>query len=257
MSNFDKLVDVVRRLREPDGCPWDREQTHSSILSDLLEETYEFIEAADGGDDYHMKEELGDLLMQVVFHSQIAAEERRFTVDDVAGAIAEKLVRRHPHVFGDTNVSDSVEVLENWEQIKLQEKGKEERKSILDGIPKQLPALHRAQKIQSKVSRFGFDWKEVAPALDKVEEEFLEFREAMLSGNMEHAEEELGDILFSLVNVARHSDFSAEDALRRTVNKFISRFQFIEEELGNEPERVREASIEELDELWEKSKERS
>ncbi len=257
MSNIQKLKDVVAALRKPDGCPWDQEQTHKSILSDLLEEAYEFMEAVESGDDHHMEEELGDLLLQVVFHSQIATEEERFTLEDVAGGIAEKLIRRHPHVFGDDQVEDTAEVLSNWEKIKQQEKGKEDRKSIIDGIPKQLPALHRAQKVQSKVSRFGFDWKEVTPALDKVEEEFAEFREALESGDMNHAEEELGDIIFSMVNVARHSGFSAEEALRRTTEKFISRFQNIEEQFGNDSDKIREASLEELDAAWEKSKERS
>lgn len=257
MSNFERLVDVVRRLRLPDGCPWDREQTHLSILDDLLEETYEFLEAAESGDDHHMKEELGDLLLQVVFHSQIATEEERFNVEDVAGEIADKLVRRHPHVFGETEVEDTNEVLANWEQIKSQEKGKEHRESILDGIPKQLPALHRSQKIQKKVARFGFDWEEVTPALDKVEEEFGEFREALQNNDLDHAEEEFGDILFSLVNVARHSGFSAEDALRRTIQKFTTRFNFIESEYGYDTEKIKAASLEELDAAWERSKNNS
>ncbi len=257
MSNIQKLVDVVATLRAPGGCPWDQEQTHASILPDLLEEAYEFMEAAESGDDYHMEEELGDLLLQVVFHTQIGSEEDRFTLETVAGAIAEKLIRRHPHVFGDENVADSNEVLANWEKIKQDEKGKEDRKSILDGIPKQLPALHRAQKIQKKVARFGFDWPTIAPALDKVEEEFAEFREALESGDMDHAEDELGDIIFSMVNVARHHGFSAEDALRRTISKFTSRFENIEEQFGNDSEKIRKATLEELDEAWEKSKERS
>ncbi len=257
MSNFERLVEVVRRLRAPDGCPWDREQTHESLLSDLLEESYEFMEAVELGDDKHMEEELGDLLLQVVLHSQIAVEENRFDVQSVAGEIADKLVRRHPHVFGEQVVSGTDEVLQNWEQIKLTEKGKEDRKSILDGIPKQLPALHRAQKVQKKVSRFGFDWKTVGPALDKVEEEFAEFREALESGDMDHAEDELGDILFSVVNVARHSGISAEDALRRTIKKFTTRFNHIEESYGFDSDKIKNATLEELDAAWEKSKERS
>ncbi len=257
MSNFERLVEVVRRLRAPDGCPWDREQTHESLLSDLLEESYEFMEAVELGDDKHMEEELGDLLLQVVLHSQIAVEENRFDVQSVAGEIADKLVRRHPHVFGEEKVSGTDEVLQNWEQIKLTEKGKEDRKSILDGIPKQLPALHQAQKVQKKVSRFGFDWKTMGPALDKVEEEFAEFREALESGDMDHAEDELGDILFSVVNVARHNGISAEDALRRTIKKFTTRFNHIEESYGFDSDKIKSATLEELDNAWEKSKERS
>ena len=256
MDNMDKLISVVRRLREPDGCPWDREQTHKSILNDFLEEVYEFFEAVENDDDYNMKEELGDLLLQVVFHSQIATEENRFTIDDVAKDISEKLIRRHPHVFADTHVKDSKEVLSNWEKIKEQEKGKEDRKSILDGIPNHLPALYKAQKVQKKVARFGFDWKDIDPALDKVEEEFKEFRVALESGNISDMEDELGDILFSLVNVSRHKGISAEDALRRTINKFTNRFNYIENAFDNNSDKIRSASLEELDTLWEKSKER-
>lgn len=253
-SAIDRLVEVVAKLRAPDGCPWDREQTHNSILSDMLEEMYEFFEAVDNNNKPHMREELGDILLQVVFHSQIASEENQFTMDDVAIEIADKLVRRHPHVFGTTSVNSTEEVLTNWEAIKNREKGKEDRNSILDGIPKGLPSLFRAEKIQKKAAKVGFDWPEIAPVLDKVEEEFQEFRQALEAGNSDEASLELGDILFSLVNVARHQKISAEESLRKSIEKFQKRFGYIEKEHNYDPERLKRSSLEELDQLWDESK---
>lgn len=251
---IDRLIDVVAKLRAPDGCPWDREQTHNSMLNEMLEEMYEFFEAVDLNDKDHMREELGDILLQVVFHSQIANEEKHFTIDDVANDIADKLIRRHPHVFGTTEVNSTEEVLTNWEAIKSQEKGKEDRKSVLDGIPQSLPSLFRADKIQKKAAKIGFDWPEIAPVLDKVEEEFKEFRQALESGESEEAAHELGDILFSLVNLARHQNISAEEALRHTIEKFIKRFTFIEKAYNYNKERMKSASLEELDYHWNESK---
>lgn len=253
-TEFDRLVDIVRQLRSPGGCPWDREQTHQSTLSSLLDETYEFFEAVDENDDHKMKEELGDLLLQIVLHSQMAAEEKKFTIEDVAKEINEKLIRRHPHVFGNETVSGSTEVLRNWEAIKKKEKGKENRKYITDGIPEALPSLFRAEKIQHRVARSGFDWKDIAPVFDKVEEEFKEFREAYTNGETEHAEEELGDILFSLVNSARHAGISAEDALRKANKKFEKRFRYIEDKLKEIGKTVQDSSLEEMDSFWEQSK---
>ena len=230
MSNeLHRLIDIVARLRAPEGCPWDREQTHASILSCLLDETYEYFEAVDEGDHDKMKEELGDLLLQIVLHAQMAAEDGKFTIEDIARGINEKLIRRHPHVFGTTEVSSSHEAINNWEHIKQNEAGKEHRKYLVDDIPETMPALFRAQKIQRRVARVGFDWHETGPALDKVEEEFKEFRQALDSENKPHAIEELGDILFALVNVARHNGISAEDALRATNRKFSRRFRYIED----------------------------
>lgn len=251
---IDELVEVVAKLRAPDGCPWDRKQTHETILTDLLEEVYEFLEAVDEKDKPHMREELGDILLQVVFHSQIASEEQEFTLDDVAGEIAEKLVRRHPHVFGDLKVDSTETVLKNWDAIKNAEKGKEDRKSVLDGVPKALPSLLRAEKIQKKAAKVGFDWSEIAPVLDKVEEEFKEFREALEAGNTEEAELELGDILFSLVNVARHQKISAEESLRLSINKFSKRFNYVEEQYDFDHQKMKKATLEELDNFWNQSK---
>ena len=253
-KEIDRLVDIVSRLRSPDGCPWDREQTHKTIMSCLLDETYEFFEAAEKNNMQMMREELGDILLQVVFHAQMAKESGSFDIEDVAHEINEKLIRRHPHVFGDKQVNTSKEVLENWEEIKSREAGKEYRESIVDGVPEKLPALFRAEKIQRRVARVGFDWHEIQPVLDKVEEEFGEFRAALEENNLDHAVEEMGDILFALVNVARHKNICAEDALRMTVKKFEKRFRFIEDSLKKDKKSIKETTLEELDRYWEESK---
>jgi tetrapyrrole methylase family protein / MazG family protein len=253
-KEVDRFIDIIARLRGPNGCPWDREQTHKSLLSCLLDEAYEFYEAVDENDPEMMKEELGDLLLQVVLHAQIAAEEKRFDIEDVAAGISEKLIRRHPHVFGTTKVTSSKEVLRNWEQIKRGEKGKEYRKYLVDGVPTTLPALFRAEKIQRRVARVGFDWQNIGDVLAKVEEEFGEFREAIDSKDQDHAEEELGDILFALVNVARHRKICAEDALRRTTEKFARRFRYIEDRHKKLGKNLEDSTLEEMDKLWEESK---
>jgi tetrapyrrole methylase family protein/MazG family protein len=253
-AEIDRLIEIVARLRGPGGCPWDQEQTHQSILSCLIDESYEFFEAVDEKNPDKIREELGDLLLQVVLHAQMASETKAFTIEDVAREINEKLIRRHPHVFGDTHVSSSREVLHNWEAIKKTEKGKEHRLSLVDDIPEALPALFRAEKIQRRVAKVGFDWKDVTPALDKVEEEFSEFREAVVSGNDEHAAEELGDIIFALVNVARHHNISAEDAVRKTIKKFERRFRYIEKKIRDDGRSLQSSTLEEMDTYWEESK---
>jgi tetrapyrrole methylase family protein / MazG family protein len=249
---IDRLIEIVAKLRSPDGCPWDREQTHESLVSSLLDETYEFIEAIEEKDIPKMREELGDLLLQIAIQSQIASEEKTFTIDDVAGGINEKLVRRHPHVFGNLKVSSSDEVLHNWEMIKKEEK--KDRKYIVDDIPLALPSLLRAEKMQRRVARVGFDWPDVRPVFDKVEEEFREFRDAIVKGDDEHASEELGDILFALVNVARHHKIVAEDALRNTTKKFARRFRYIEDKFKENHRDIHKATLEEMDRFWEESK---
>ncbi len=251
-KELDRFVEIVARLRAPDGCPWDKEQTNKSILSCMLDEAYEFFEAVDENNNHKMQEELGDLLLQIVLHSQIAKDENRFNLEDVAKDIADKLVRRHPHVFGEVKVDSSREVLHNWERIKKTEK--EDRKYLVDDIPDALPALFKAEKIQRRVAKVGFDWKDMTPVLDKVEEEFAEFREAILQGDHKNAEEELGDILFALVNVGRHNHISAEDALRVTVNKFARRFRYIEDKYTELGQDIHNASLEEMDKYWEESK---
>jgi tetrapyrrole methylase family protein/MazG family protein len=251
---FTRLVRIVEKLRAPDGCPWDREQTNRSILSCLLDEAYEFFEAVDEESPEKMREELGDLLLQIVLHAQIAKEGGAFDIEGVSKDIADKLIRRHPHVFGDTQVASSGEVIRNWERIKKGEYGDGRRKYMVDDIPDALPALFRAEKMQRRVAQVGFDWKSIKPVLDKVEEEFLEFREALESGDASHAEEELGDILFALVNVARHNKISAENALRAMTYKFAKRFRYVEDKFKEIGKDMRDASLEEMDAYWEESK---
>ncbi|MDR0307372.1 MAG: nucleoside triphosphate pyrophosphohydrolase [Chitinispirillales bacterium] len=253
-NQLKRLIGIVAKLRAPGGCPWDREQTHHSILNCLLDEAYEFFEAVDEDDSAKMKEELGDVLMQVVLHAQIASEAKMFDIEDVAKEISDKLIRRHPHVFGDLQISSSNEVIRNWEKIKSREYGKEKRKYIVDDIPDALPALFKAEKTQKRVAQVGFDWKSIKPVLDKVEEEFGEFREAVEKGDVKNAEEELGDILFALVNVARHHKISAENALRAAVKKFEKRFRFVEDKFKENGKDIAEATLEEMDVYWEESK---
>ncbi len=254
MTPFEELVSIMARLRSPGGCPWDREQTHQTLRPYLIEEAYEVLDALDNGGDGDFRDELGDLLLQVVFHAQIANEEKRFDIHDVARAINDKLVRRHPHVFGDTRADTADEVLTNWEQIKREEKGEEGRKSVLDGLPAGMPALLHAYRIQEKVARVNFDWDDVKEVLEKVGEEIVELRRALEQGDTEKIEEEMGDLLFSLVNLSRHLKVPPEDALRRSNDKFMRRFRYIEAALELRGESLERASFEKLDALWEEAK---
>ena len=252
-KELDRLIAIVARLRAPGGCPWDREQTHKSLLNCLLDESYEFFEAVEENDDRKMQEELGDLLLQVVLHAEMASEEGKYSIEEVAAGISEKLIRRHPHVFGSVEVSSTNEVLHNWEKIKKEEKA-QYRKYMVDDIPEAMPALFRAEKMQRRVARVGFDWTEVRPVLDKVIEEFNEFKEAILKGDQENAAEELGDIMFALVNVARHHAICAEDALRATTHKFAKRFRYIEDRFTELGKDIHKATLEEMDLYWEEGK---
>lgn len=255
MSEFDRLVNIMARLRGPDGCPWDREQTHQSLKSYLIEEAYEALDAIDREDDEDLRDELGDVLLQIVFHAQLARENGRFTLDDVAAATSEKLVRRHPHVFGNAVASTPGQVVENWEAIKsLEKRGKGLNPSILGGIPRQLPALLRARRVQERAARSGFDWTNTSEVVDKVYEEMDEFLEAWRDADQRAVEEELGDLLFSLVNLSRFLKVCPEDALRKTIGKFEDRFRYIERELGRQGKNPQNASLEEMDRLWEASK---
>lgn len=255
MQSIDELAAIMRRLLAPGGCPWDREQTHQSLKPYLIEEAYEVIDAIDSGSDEHLAEELGDVLLQVVFHAAIAERDGRFTLDDVTRGISEKLKRRHPHVFGDVTVDGTGEVLKNWEEIKRREKReKRDDGSVLDGLPRSLPALIRARRIQEKVSRVGFDWPRTEEVLMKVEEELCELKEASLQNDRDAIEEELGDLLFSVANLARFVSLCPEDALRKTIDKFQRRFQYIERELPKHGKKLGEASLEEMDALWEEVK---
>ncbi|MEK6813980.1 MAG: nucleoside triphosphate pyrophosphohydrolase [Nitrospirota bacterium] len=248
------LVAVMKRLRAPGGCPWDREQTAESIKPFLLEETYEVLEAMDEGKPHLVREELGDLLFQIVFLSELASEEGRFTIDDVIAGIADKMVKRHPHVFGDAEAKTSADVLNQWERRKRDEKGGPGKRSALDGVPRELPALLRAQRLQDKASRVGFDWDHPEPVMEKVEEELREFREVLASKDPERMEEELGDLFFSLVNIARFIGVNPEDALRKTISKFIHRFRHIEEKAHEAGRDLGEMSLAEMDALWEEAK---
>lgn len=248
-----ELVDIMARLRGPGGCPWDREQTHASLKEFLVEESAEFLDAVDEGDDASMVEELGDVLLQVVFHCQIAREEGRFDFADAAREVCEKLIRRHPHVFAQSDVSDSAGVLRQWEQIKKVEKGAG-RKSALSGVPRHLPALHRAQKTQHKAAKVGFDWPDIGGVVAKIEEELAEVKEALVSGDGEHAAEEIGDLLFAVVNLSRFQKRHAEDLLHGTVRKFERRFGRVEELLAAQGKVPDQCTLEEMDLLWNQAK---
>lgn len=247
-QNFNDLVEIVEILR--DECPWDRKQTHESIKDNLIEEAYEAVEAIDNEDFNELEKELGDVLLHVVFHSRMAEQTNTFSIEDVIYSIQEKLIRRHPHVFGDEIAEDENQVAENWESIKMDE-GKE---SVLEGIPKQLPALIRAQRMQEKAANVGFDWAEFFQVWDKLEEELQEFKEALEEGNPQKSKEEFGDLLFSLVNAGRFFDLNAEDSLRSTNSKFINRFQYIEEQLHKNNKDLADTSLEEMDKFWNKAK---
>jgi tetrapyrrole methylase family protein/MazG family protein len=256
MKQFDRFVATIKKLRSPEGCPWDREQTHQSLRPYLIEEVYEVLEAIDSGNPALLKDELGDLLLQIVLHAEIASEEKKFNIEDVAQNVTEKMVRRHPHVFADTKVSGVKDVWQNWEQIKKGEKSSaaENKESILDSIPQSLPALFRASKIQKKAARVGFDWADYQDVLEKIKEEIAEFAEAEASGKQTAIIEEFGDILFSLVNLARKLDIDAENALRLTTNKFEKRFKFIEKKVAEAKKEFKDYSLAELDNFWNEAK---
>lgn len=255
-ANLQRLHQIVARLRAPDGCPWDREQTHMSLRAGLLEEAYEVVQAIEEQDPAHLCEELGDLLLQVVFHSQLAQESGRFTFETVAAGIAEKLVRRHPHVFEEDHCADSAEVLQRWEDIKRAERGKKHAsESALDGVSGGLPALMRAEKIQKKAARTGFDWAEIGPVLDKVREELAEV-EAEIGVDPERLEGEIGDLLFSVVNLARKLKIDGEVALHRATEKFTTRFRSLEKLAVEKGLVLENLSLPEMDALWDEIKTR-
>ena len=247
---MQRLLDIMAKLRSPEGCPWDREQTHQSIRPGLIEECYELVEALDASDDKLMQEELGDVLIQVVFHAQLAKERGIFTFEDVVKGIADKLVRRHPHVFGDGSAKTSEEVMVKWAEIKKTEKP--ERTSALSGIPKILPALALAQEVQKKAARVGFDWKDADPVWEKVGEELAELEHAVQKN--EGVEEELGDLLFAIVNLSRHLKQDAEQACRLATKKFSRRFKWVEEKVKQEGKEMKDLSLAELDVYWKQAK---
>ena len=245
------LVDVVRRLRSPHGCPWDREQTHASLRATMLEEAYEVLEAIDEASMAKLREELGDVLLQVLMQAAIAEERGEFSLGDVADSVREKLVRRHPHVFGDTKVSGADEVVRNWETLKAAEYG---RASALDGVQRSLPALQWAWSMQRRAANVGFDWRDVEGALEKIREELDELRTAP---TVEAREAEFGDLLFTMVNVARKLGINPEDALRGTTGRFEARFRMMEQQARSDGRSLADLKIEELDQYWEAAKDKA
>ena len=260
MSGIERLHDIMTRLRDPEkGCPWDREQTLESLKPCLLEETHELLAAMDRPEDKaNYVEELGDVLLQVMFQCVMAEQEGRFSFDDVANAISDKLVHRHPHVFGNVDAKDSATVLRNWEQIKQMEHKKEARHSALDGVPAALPALLKAQRTQEKAARVGFDWKDAKGPLEKIREELSELEEAV-GGSPDtsldpHVKEELGDLIFAVANLARHLKADAESALENTTAKFSRRFRAVEAGAKAQGKKLKEMTLEEMDALWDAAK---
>ena len=246
---LDPLVKVMSRLRSPDGCPWDIEQSHATLRRYIIEEVYEVLEAIDEQDPTHLCEELGDLLLQIVFHARMAEEAGDFSMQDVVDTVTEKLIRRHPHVFGDSSVQDAAEVIVNWDAIKRREK-KQKPKSALDGVPQGLPALLRANKLQMKAAKVGFDWDDIAPVCDKVAEELAELRQAATSGDPAEIEDELGDVVFAVVNLGRFLGVETEVALNRANNKFSRRFFQVEALLRQQGRKWQELDLAQMDELW-------
>jgi MazG family protein len=251
---FQKLCDIVAKLRAPGGCPWDREQTNESLLPAIIEEAYEVAEAARAKDDAHFCEELGDLLLLVVMHAEIARETGRFNIDEIIGEVAEKLVRRHPHVFGTSDARDSGAVLKQWEAIKREEKKTDSH--YLASLPKALPALMRAQKAQSKAARVNFDWADLRDVVAKIEEEIREIKEAIASRDRARMEDEIGDLLFAVVNLARKCKIDAESALQGGTDKFVTRFNRLEDELRAQGKRLGDVNLAEMDAIWNQIKKR-
>jgi tetrapyrrole methylase family protein/MazG family protein len=249
-KKFLELIAIMKRLRSPEGCPWDREQDMSTLKSYVVEETYEVLEAIDRNSPHELKEELGDLLLQIVFLSELAEEKGFFDINDVITAIVDKMIRRHPHVFGSKNFKTSEEVLDHWSEIKREE-GKE---SVISGVPRHLPSLLQAYRLTEKASRVGFDWESLTEVMKKLNEEMGEFSDALRSKDKEKIEKEIGDLLFAVVNVSRHLGISSEEALRKANKRFISRFQYIEESLKKEKKDIRKTPLDEMDRLWEEAK---
>ncbi len=252
--NVNDLIDIVEILRSPGGCPWDIEQDHKSIRRDFLEETYEVIEAINKDDRDGLLEELGDVLLQVVFHAQIEREKNSFDLNDVADGVCKKMIERHPHVFGNVSAETSEQVLENWDVIKKQTKSQKSQTESMLSIPREFPALMRADKVQKKAAKVGFDWDSVDGALDKVNEELDELKEAIQMGVVENANEELGDLLFSVVNVSRFISVDSEEALTKATDKFIDRFSKVEKMAEEKGLNTKETDLDELDKLWDEAK---
>ncbi len=252
-QQFDVLREIIAELRGPNGCPWDKKQTHQSLKKYLIEEAYEVLEAIDEEDDDHLVEELGDVLLQVMLHAQIGEDEGWFSIDDIIQTLSEKMVRRHPHVFGEVDVKDEEDVLSNWEEIKKKEKGNV-RESVLAGIPKGLPQLMRAYEIQKKAGKVGFDWADVQPMKEKALEEWEEFQQEVEKMDREKMLGEFGDVLFAFVNIARYYNLNPEEALHVTNEKFMRRFLYMEAKIAEMNKEIQQFTLEQLDVLWEEAK---
>lgn len=246
-----RLLEIMRILRGPGGCPWDHKQTLATLKEHLVEESHEVLDAIDSGDRSKLCDELGDLLLQVVFQAQLCSEEGAFTFDDVARTIGDKLIRRHPHVFGTVRAENADEVLKNWEAIKRAERGAEQPRTTLEGIPRSLPALHRAHLVQKRVARVGFDWDHIEGAVAKLEEEVAEIRAALAGGNVDEIREEIGDLLFATVNVSRFLGQNAEELLDQTIRKFVRRFDELEKRVHARGQKVSDLPLSALDQVWE------
>jgi len=254
-EEFDRLVEIMVKLRGPDGCPWDKEQTVRTLKKYLLEETYDLLEALEENDIEEIKSELGDLLFQIIFLSQIFSEKGDFSIKEVVNNISEKMIRRHAHIFGDKSASNSKEVLSIWEEEKKRENNEEAHRSLLAGIPKHQPALLRAQQISSRVAHVGFEWESTEDIIEKMKEEINELSAALTKQDKQEAEEEIGDLLFTLVNIARHMNIDSEFTLHKTCEKFKKRWRYIEKSLEQKGKKPDECDIEELESLWQRSKE--
>jgi tetrapyrrole methylase family protein / MazG family protein len=258
LGKFETLLTIMDRLREPGGCPWDREQTRKTLRSYVLEEAYETVQAIDAGDEEDLKEELGDLLLQIVFQARIGVENGTFTIEDVIRSITTKLIRRHPHVFGDTAAADTGEVLRNWNAIKLAEKGSDENRkreqSILEGVPEVLPALLKAVTYSRRAAQVGFDWDKPKDVMKKLHEEIHELEKSLAAADPDEIEDEMGDVFFVMANLARHLNVNPELALERANRKFKRRFAYVERTLAARGSSPQESSLEEMDALWDEAK---
>ncbi|NMA85192.1 MAG: nucleoside triphosphate pyrophosphohydrolase [Epulopiscium sp.] len=251
---FEDLKEIVKKLRSKDGCPWDKVQTHQSLISPLIEESYEVVEAIQNHDMENLCEELGDLFLHVIFHADIASEENNFTIDDVMTTLGQKLIRRHPHIFGDIHAETPQEVKHHWESIKKQEKGYIQQSEILKNVPTSLPALLRAYKVQQKAAHVGFDFDEIQEVMGKIEEEWLELKDALKANEKDEIMEELGDYLFSIVNFSRFLNINPEITLTNTIEKFINRFVYVEQTALTLGKSLEEMTLQDMNILWEQSK---
>lgn len=253
-KSFRRLVEILKALRAPGGCNWDRAQTSESLLPYMIEETYEAVEAAEAGEHHRLKEELGDILLHIIFQAEIAEEKGQFDIDDVIGVVTQKMIDRHPHVFGERKDLTPEQVRQNWETVKMQKRDAGSEKTVLSGVPKTMPALLKAYRVQEKAAQFGFDWENPEDIFDKIDEELSEFRKALADNDKDAIRDELGDLLFSLVNFARHIQAEPEGCLNGTIRKFSNRFNKMEKALQAEGLTLKQATLERMEYHWQQAK---